>query len=100
MNRSNKVVIWKIIKGLPFNELVVGCSCNTEPSHYEMALNVDAAALPVLSSCLCVQLFQAEQRLHRSQQQLKDLRQAATDANPESECPCPGCALCQAQLDG
>ncbi|XP_022070165.1 intraflagellar transport protein 81 homolog [Acanthochromis polyacanthus] len=30
------------------------------------------------------QLFQAEQRLLRSQQQLKDMRQAATDANPES----------------
>uniref|UniRef100_A0A667XGE6 Intraflagellar transport protein 81 homolog n=1 Tax=Myripristis murdjan TaxID=586833 RepID=A0A667XGE6_9TELE len=30
------------------------------------------------------QLFQAEQRLQRSQQQLKDLRQAAADANPES----------------
>ncbi|XP_069022328.1 intraflagellar transport protein 81 homolog [Embiotoca jacksoni] len=30
------------------------------------------------------QLFQAEQRLLRSQQQLKDLRQAAADANPES----------------
>ncbi|XP_070689853.1 intraflagellar transport protein 81 homolog [Pempheris klunzingeri] len=30
------------------------------------------------------QLFQAEQRLQRSQQQLKDLRQAATDANPET----------------
>lgn len=34
---------------------------------------------------LCVQLFQAEQRLLRSEQQLKDLRQAAADANPESE---------------
>jgi hypothetical protein len=32
-----------------------------------------------------VQLFQAEQRLQRSQQQLKDLRQAAADAKPESE---------------
>uniref|UniRef100_A0A673ZKG7 Intraflagellar transport protein 81 homolog n=1 Tax=Salmo trutta TaxID=8032 RepID=A0A673ZKG7_SALTR len=31
-----------------------------------------------------VQLFQAEQRLQRSQQQLKDLRQAAADAKPES----------------
>ncbi|KAG8011673.1 Intraflagellar transport protein 81-like protein [Nibea albiflora] len=30
------------------------------------------------------QLFQAEQRLQRLQQQLKDLRQAAADANPES----------------
>ncbi|KAM8760652.1 intraflagellar transport protein 81 homolog [Acanthopagrus schlegelii] len=30
------------------------------------------------------QLFQAEQRLQRSQQQLKDLRLAAADANPES----------------
>ncbi|XP_068573574.1 intraflagellar transport protein 81 homolog [Cebidichthys violaceus] len=30
------------------------------------------------------QLFQAEQRLQRSHQQLKDLRQAAADANPES----------------
>ncbi|XP_030000035.1 intraflagellar transport protein 81 homolog [Sphaeramia orbicularis] len=30
------------------------------------------------------QLFQAEQRLQRSQQQLKDLRQAAADASPES----------------
>ncbi|XP_029493433.1 intraflagellar transport protein 81 homolog isoform X2 [Oncorhynchus nerka] len=30
------------------------------------------------------QLFQAEQRLQRSQQQLKDLRQAAADAKPES----------------
>ncbi|XP_072244637.1 intraflagellar transport protein 81 homolog [Leuresthes tenuis] len=30
------------------------------------------------------QLFQAEQRLLRSQQQLKDFRQAAADANPES----------------
>lgn len=30
------------------------------------------------------QLFQAEQRLQRSQQQLKDMRQAAADANPES----------------
>lgn len=30
------------------------------------------------------QLFQAEQRLLRSEQQLKDLRQAAADANPES----------------
>uniref|UniRef100_A0A672I9H1 Intraflagellar transport protein 81 homolog n=1 Tax=Salarias fasciatus TaxID=181472 RepID=A0A672I9H1_SALFA len=30
------------------------------------------------------QLFQAEQRLLRSQQQLKDLRQAAADASPES----------------
>uniref|UniRef100_A0A8C6V6U2 Intraflagellar transport protein 81 homolog n=1 Tax=Neogobius melanostomus TaxID=47308 RepID=A0A8C6V6U2_9GOBI len=30
------------------------------------------------------QLFQAEQRLQRSQQQLKDLRQASADANPES----------------
>lgn len=30
------------------------------------------------------QLFQAEQRLQRSQQQWKDLRQAAADANPES----------------
>ncbi|KAM7017665.1 intraflagellar transport protein 81 homolog [Tautogolabrus adspersus] len=30
------------------------------------------------------QLFQAEQRLQRSQQQLKDLRQSASDANPES----------------
>uniref|UniRef100_UPI003AAF553B intraflagellar transport protein 81 homolog isoform X2 n=1 Tax=Centroberyx gerrardi TaxID=166262 RepID=UPI003AAF553B len=30
------------------------------------------------------QLFQAEQRLQRSQLQLKDLRQAAADANPES----------------
>ncbi|XP_037537184.1 intraflagellar transport protein 81 homolog isoform X2 [Nematolebias whitei] len=30
------------------------------------------------------QLFQAEQRLLRLQQQLKDLRQAAADANPES----------------
>uniref|UniRef100_G3PJH0 Intraflagellar transport protein 81 homolog n=1 Tax=Gasterosteus aculeatus aculeatus TaxID=481459 RepID=G3PJH0_GASAC len=30
------------------------------------------------------QLFQAEQRLQRSQQQLKDLRQAAAGANPES----------------
>ncbi|XP_035514350.1 intraflagellar transport protein 81 homolog [Morone saxatilis] len=30
------------------------------------------------------QLFQAEQRLQRAQQQLKDLRQAAADANPES----------------
>ncbi|XP_056273998.1 intraflagellar transport protein 81 homolog isoform X1 [Pseudoliparis swirei] len=30
------------------------------------------------------QLFQAEQRLQRSQQQSKDLRQAAADANPES----------------
>ncbi|KAM9811131.1 intraflagellar transport protein 81 homolog [Neosynchiropus ocellatus] len=30
------------------------------------------------------QLFQAEQRLQRSQQQLKDLRQAASDNNPES----------------
>ncbi|XP_040897999.1 intraflagellar transport protein 81 homolog isoform X2 [Toxotes jaculatrix] len=30
------------------------------------------------------QLFQAEQRLQRSQQQLKDLQQAAADANPES----------------
>ncbi|XP_037338449.2 intraflagellar transport protein 81 homolog [Pungitius pungitius] len=30
------------------------------------------------------QLFQAEQRLQRSQQQLKDLRQAAADANPDS----------------
>ncbi|XP_008282374.1 intraflagellar transport protein 81 homolog [Stegastes partitus] len=30
------------------------------------------------------QLFQAEQRLLRSQQQLKDMRQTATDANPES----------------
>lgn len=34
---------------------------------------------------LCVQLFQAQQRLLRSQQQLKDLQQAAADANPESE---------------
>ncbi|CAG5919605.1 unnamed protein product [Menidia menidia] len=31
------------------------------------------------------QLFQAEQRLLRSQQQLKDLRQAAADANPERQ---------------
>ncbi|XP_060928003.1 intraflagellar transport protein 81 homolog isoform X2 [Limanda limanda] len=30
------------------------------------------------------QLFQTEQRLQRSQQQLKDLQQAAADANPES----------------
>ncbi|AWP07944.1 putative intraflagellar transport protein 81 -like [Scophthalmus maximus] len=30
------------------------------------------------------QLFQAEQRLQRSQQQLKDLQQAAADANPDS----------------
>ncbi|KAJ7994081.1 hypothetical protein DPEC_G00262230 [Dallia pectoralis] len=30
------------------------------------------------------QLFQAEQRLQRSQQQLKDLRKAAADAKPES----------------
>ncbi|XP_033935523.1 intraflagellar transport protein 81 homolog, partial [Pseudochaenichthys georgianus] len=30
------------------------------------------------------QLFQAEQRLQRAKQQLKDLRQAAADANPES----------------
>uniref|UniRef100_A0A3P9MN77 Intraflagellar transport protein 81 homolog n=1 Tax=Oryzias latipes TaxID=8090 RepID=A0A3P9MN77_ORYLA len=30
------------------------------------------------------QLFQAEQRLLRSQQQLKDMRQSAADANPES----------------
>ncbi|XP_078106521.1 LOW QUALITY PROTEIN: intraflagellar transport protein 81 homolog [Sander vitreus] len=30
------------------------------------------------------QLFQAEQRLQRSQQQLKDVRQAAADADPES----------------
>ncbi|XP_008333923.1 intraflagellar transport protein 81 homolog [Cynoglossus semilaevis] len=30
------------------------------------------------------QLFQAEQRLQRSKQQLKDLQQAAADANPES----------------
>ncbi|XP_078808713.1 intraflagellar transport protein 81 homolog isoform X2 [Oryzias latipes] len=30
------------------------------------------------------QLFQAEQRVLRSQQQLKDMRQSATDANPES----------------
>ncbi|KAM4617060.1 intraflagellar transport protein 81 homolog [Polymixia lowei] len=30
------------------------------------------------------QLFQAEQRLQRSQQQLKDLRQAAADADPEN----------------
>ncbi|XP_029366525.1 intraflagellar transport protein 81 homolog isoform X2 [Echeneis naucrates] len=30
------------------------------------------------------QLFQAEQRLQRSQHQLKDLQQAATDASPES----------------
>uniref|UniRef100_A0A3B3ZJ20 Intraflagellar transport protein 81 homolog n=1 Tax=Periophthalmus magnuspinnatus TaxID=409849 RepID=A0A3B3ZJ20_9GOBI len=30
------------------------------------------------------QLFQAEQRLQRSQQQLKDLRQASADASPES----------------
>ncbi|KAL0979540.1 hypothetical protein UPYG_G00186350 [Umbra pygmaea] len=30
------------------------------------------------------QLFQAEQRLQRSQQQLRDLRQAAADAKPES----------------
>uniref|UniRef100_A0A3Q3X3K2 Intraflagellar transport protein 81 homolog n=1 Tax=Mola mola TaxID=94237 RepID=A0A3Q3X3K2_MOLML len=30
------------------------------------------------------QLFQAEQRLQRSQQQLKDLQQAAADASPES----------------
>lgn len=41
---------------------------------------------------LCVQLFQAEQRLQRSQQQLKDLRQAAADANPESEYLCPAVA--------
>ncbi|XP_043924583.1 intraflagellar transport protein 81 homolog [Protopterus annectens] len=31
-----------------------------------------------------IQLFHAEQRLHRAQQQLKDLSHAATDANPES----------------
>ncbi|KAM9858989.1 intraflagellar transport protein 81 homolog [Aulostomus maculatus] len=30
------------------------------------------------------QLFQAEQRLQRAQQQLKDMRQAAADADPES----------------
>ncbi|CAL1616469.1 unnamed protein product [Knipowitschia caucasica] len=30
------------------------------------------------------QLFQAEQRLHRSQQQLKDMRQASADASPEN----------------
>lgn len=36
---------------------------------------------------LCLQLFQAEQRLQRSQQQLKDLQQAAADASPESKRP-------------
>lgn len=43
---------------------------------------------------LCVQLFQAEQRLQRSQQQLKDLRQAAADANPESKYPCLQDSVC------
>uniref|UniRef100_A0A668VKC1 Intraflagellar transport protein 81 homolog n=1 Tax=Oreochromis aureus TaxID=47969 RepID=A0A668VKC1_OREAU len=35
------------------------------------------------------QLFQAEQRRLRSEQQLKDLRQAAADANPENWSLCP-----------
>ncbi|CAG02472.1 unnamed protein product, partial [Tetraodon nigroviridis] len=39
--------------------------------------------ISILSS-VCVQLFQAEQRLQRSQRQLKDLQQAAADASPES----------------
>lgn len=39
------------------------------------------------SVCVCVQLFQAEQRLQRSQRQLKDLQQAAADASPESKRP-------------
>lgn len=57
-----------------------------------MGLNVIAPKLPVSVMIFCVQLFQAEQRLQRSQQQLKDLRQAAADANPESEYPRPAVA--------
>lgn len=45
-----------------------------------------ACVFPIsILSSVCVQLFQAEQRLQRSQRQLKDLQQAAADASPESK---------------
>lgn len=45
--------------------------------------NLGSAQSCLLRRSVCVQMFQVEQRLQRTQQQLKEMRQAAADADPE-----------------